>query len=110
LIKRSAPRSGKPSSTAAGGRYTQLTFTGGEPTQRTDLVELIDYAQWHVTRLNTSGLNLTSSFCKELFDANLDGLQVTLYSQDAKIHENLVEAKAPGEKPYRVSRMQWLPA
>ena len=71
----------------------QLTFTGGEPTQRTDLVELIDYAQWHVTRLNTSGLNLTSSFCKELFDANLDGLQVTLYSQDAKIHENLVGSK-----------------
>ncbi|MCQ2553853.1 MAG: radical SAM protein, partial [Clostridia bacterium] len=37
----------------------QLTFTGGEPTMRDDLVELIDYSQWFVTRLNTNGIKLT---------------------------------------------------
>jgi MoaA/NifB/PqqE/SkfB family radical SAM enzyme len=68
----------------------QLTFTGGEPTQREDLIELIDYAHWHVTRLNTNGIHLTLDYAKKLFDANLDGVQLTLYSQDASVHDNLV--------------------
>ena len=33
----------------------QVTFTGGEPTLRADLVELVEAAQWFVTRLNTNG-------------------------------------------------------
>lgn len=33
----------------------QVTFTGGEPTLRADLVELVETAQWFVTRLNTNG-------------------------------------------------------
>ena len=68
----------------------QLTFTGGEPTQRKDLIELIDYAQWHVTRLNTNGIHLTPDYAKELLDANLDGVQLTLYSQEADVHDDLV--------------------
>jgi MoaA/NifB/PqqE/SkfB family radical SAM enzyme len=71
----------------------QLTFTGGEPTQREDLIELIDHAQWHVSRLNTNGINLTIDYAKNLFNANLDALQVTLYSQDAGVHDNLVGGK-----------------
>ena len=38
---------------------TQLTFTGGEPTMRDDLFELVDYARWFVTRVNTNGIRLT---------------------------------------------------
>ena len=68
----------------------QLTFTGGEPTQRKDLVELIWHAKWHITRLNTNGLNLTPEYCQALFDAELDGVQVTLYSDNHSIHDNLV--------------------
>ena len=68
----------------------QLTFTGGEPTQRADLIELIEHAQWHVTRLNTNGFNLTLDYAKKLFAANLDGLQITLYSQEAGVHDALV--------------------
>lgn len=40
----------------------QLTFTGGEPTMRNDLVSLVHAAQWFVTRLNTNGRMLTSAF------------------------------------------------
>jgi MoaA/NifB/PqqE/SkfB family radical SAM enzyme len=69
---------------------SQLTFTGGEPTQRVDLVELIAYAKWHITRLNTNGMNLTLAYARKLFDANLDGVQVTLYSQDPAVHDELV--------------------
>lgn len=68
----------------------QLTFTGGEPTMRKDLPQLIDYAKWFVTRLNTNGVKLTKEICKELYDASLDSVQITLYSADEKEHNTLV--------------------
>lgn len=68
----------------------QLTFTGGEPTLRSDLVELINHASWFVTRLNTNGVLLTKTLCKELYEASLDSVQVTLYSSDKDIHNKLV--------------------
>ena len=76
----------------------QLTFTGGEPTQRKDLIELIDYAQWHVTRLNTNGIDLTLEHARKLFDANLDAVQLTLYSQDSGVHDSLVGVKGAWPK------------
>ena len=68
----------------------QLTFTGGEPTLRSDLVELIAHAKWHVTRLNTNGLLLSPALCKQLREASLDAVQVTLYSNDPSVHDRLV--------------------
>lgn len=68
----------------------QVTFTGGEPTLREDLVELVDAAQWFVTRLNTNGRALTPELCQELFDASLDSVQVTLYAVDSDSHNALV--------------------
>ena len=70
----------------------QLTFTGGEPTLREDLVELIDYSKWFVTRLNTNGVLLTEELCKKLYNASLDSVQVTLYSDNPKKHNELVGA------------------
>lgn len=67
-----------------------LTFTGGEPTIRQDLVELVNHASWFVTRLNTNGILLSKKLCEELYKASLDSVQVTLYSYDAKIHNTLV--------------------
>lgn len=74
-------------------RIPQLTFTGGEPTIRKDLVELINYSRWFVTRLNTNGVLLTESLCKELYDASLDSVQITLYSHNSEVHNALVGAK-----------------
>ena len=71
----------------------QLTFTGGEPTLRADLPELIAHAAWFVTRLNTNGVALTPELCKALWDASLDSLQITLYSHDAQAHNALVGAQ-----------------
>lgn len=69
-----------------------LTFTGGEPTQREDICQLIDYSRWFVTRLNTNGTLLTGELCRGLRDAGLDSLQITLYSHNADIHNALVGA------------------
>ena len=68
----------------------QLTFTGGEPTMRKELFELIDYAKWFVTRLNTNGILLTEDYCSKLKEVSLDSMQITFYSSDAKIHNELV--------------------
>lgn len=71
----------------------QVTFTGGEPTLRSDLVELVDAAKWFVTRLNTNGRLLTPELCRGLYEASLDSVQVTLYAADAAIHNELVGAE-----------------
>ena len=70
----------------------QITFTGGEPTLRSDLVELVQAAAWFVTRLNTNGQLLTPELCAKLYGASLDSVQVTLYSADPAIHNALVGA------------------
>ena len=68
----------------------QVTFTGGEPTMRADLPELIDYARWFITRLNTNGVKLTPEYCRSLREAALDSCQITFYSCDEAVHNRLV--------------------
>ena len=71
---------------------SQVTFTGGEPTMRDDLFELIKYARWFITRLNTNGRKLTTDYCAELKKASLDSMQITFYSSDPAVHNKLVGA------------------
>ena len=71
----------------------QLTFTGGEPTMRDDLFELIDPARWFITRLNTNGIKLTKEYCEKLMEVSLDSMQITFYSHDEKVHNRLVGAE-----------------
>ena len=72
---------------------TQVTFTGGEPTLREDLPELIEYARWFITRLNTNGIRLTKDYCRALRAASLDSAQITFYSADEAVHDRLVGAE-----------------
>lgn len=71
-------------------RVPMVTFTGGEPTQREDIAELVGYAKRMVTRLNTNGVNITSELVQDLKKAGLDSVQVTLYSHDESVHNALV--------------------
>jgi len=70
----------------------QLTFTGGEPTLRDDLDELVQAASWFVTRLNTNGVLLSEDLCTRLRQASLDSVQITFYSADPAKHNLLVGA------------------
>ena len=71
-------------------RVPMVTFTGGEPTQRADIAELVGYAKRMVTRLNTNGVNLMPELVQQLKVAGLDSVQVTLYSHDEAAHNTLV--------------------
>jgi len=70
----------------------QVTFTGGEPTMREDLPELIAHAKWFVSRLNTNGVKLTKEYCQELKQAELDSVQITFYDVQEEVHNKLVGA------------------
>lgn len=72
-----------------------VVFTGGEPTLRPDLPELVAYAQTkgQVTGLNTNGRRLSDArFLERLAAAGLDHVQITLESHDPEIHDRMVGA------------------
>jgi len=70
----------------------QIVFTGGEPTLRSDLVELIDYAREFVTGLVTNGRKL-SSLAADLHRVSLDYVQVSLESHLPEVHDSMVGVK-----------------
>jgi radical SAM protein with 4Fe4S-binding SPASM domain len=73
-----------------------LTFTGGEPTLREDLAELLHYAQAKgmVTGLITNGRNLKDkAYVKSLEEAGLDFVQITIESHRPKIHDLMTATK-----------------
>lgn len=70
-----------------------VVFTGGEPTLRSDLPELVAYAEKNgqITGINTNGRKLKNAdFVKSLVDAGLDHIQITLESHDASVHDSMV--------------------
>ncbi len=72
-----------------------ITFTGGEPTLRDDLLELLLYAQKKgiVTGLITNGRKLSDpAYVKTLEDSGLDFVQVTLESEKAEIHDAMTNS------------------
>jgi radical SAM protein with 4Fe4S-binding SPASM domain len=72
-----------------------VVFTGGEPTLRNDLPELIAHAEQNgqITGLNTNGRRLSDpAFVQRLVDAGLDHVQITLESHEARIHDSMVQA------------------
>lgn len=73
-----------------------IIFTGGEPTLRDDLPELIAYAEHkgQITGLNTNGRRLKDPvFLQSLVDAGLDHVQITLESHNPDIHDGMVKAR-----------------
>jgi radical SAM protein with 4Fe4S-binding SPASM domain len=73
-----------------------VVFTGGEPTLRGDLPELIAHAEKNgqITGLNTNGRRLQDRrFMEKLLEAGLDHVQITVESHDPIIHDQMVRTK-----------------
>ncbi len=70
-----------------------IVFTGGEPTLRDDLPELIAHAEakGQITGVNTNARRLSDPhFVESLLKSGLDHIQITVESQDAQIHDQMV--------------------
>ncbi len=70
-----------------------IVFTGGEPTLRDDLPELIAYAESNgqITGMNTNARRLHDpGFVQALVNAGLDHVQITVESHDSAIHDQMV--------------------
>jgi len=70
-----------------------VVFTGGEPTLRDDLPELIAHAEnnGQITGINTNARRLRNiEYLRELVDAGLDHVQMTVESHLPEIHDKMV--------------------
>lgn len=70
-----------------------IVFTGGEPTTRSDLPELIAHAEKNgqITGINSNGRKLKDpAYVQQLVDAGLDHVQITLESHLPGIHDQMV--------------------
>ena len=82
-------------------RIPHVVFTGGEPTLRDDLPDLVAYADQKgmVTGINTNGTRLgNQAFLDSLIKAGLDHVQITVESHDAQIHDQMVRRAGAWEK------------
>ncbi|MBN1310088.1 MAG: radical SAM protein [Anaerolineae bacterium] len=84
-----------------------VVFTGGEPTLRDDLPELIAHAESNgqVTGLNTNARRLADpEYVERLVAAGLDHVQVTLESCEAGVHDQMM--RTMGAFPQTVAGLQ----
>lgn len=73
-----------------------VVFTGGEPTLRSDLPELIAHAEANgqISGLNTNARRLSDEkFVHALLEAGLDHVQITVESCNPGIHDDMVRAR-----------------
>lgn len=74
-------------------KVPSLSFTGGEPTLREDLFELIAYGREKGLRMNliTNGRRCSSKdFVQKLVDAGLNSAQVSIEGPDSETHDYIV--------------------
>lgn len=69
----------------------RVTFFGGEPLLRDDIVELVRYAHnaGMITRINTNGWRLSRELVSLLKDAGLNLCDVSIDDPDQETHDNL---------------------
>ncbi|MHB1463165.1 MAG: radical SAM protein [Armatimonadota bacterium] len=80
-----------------------VSWTGGEPTLRKDLVELTAYATALGIRVNliTNGTNLTEELVTALKDAGLRSAQVSLEGPNAEVHDRLTQLPGSFDRTVR---------
>jgi MoaA/NifB/PqqE/SkfB family radical SAM enzyme len=82
-----------------------IIFTGGEPTLRNDLPELITQAEsiGQITGLNTNGRRLSNSaYTNLLVESGLDHVQITVESNSEMVHDQMVGSGGLSTKPFKV--------
>jgi pyrroloquinoline quinone biosynthesis protein E len=92
---------------AAALGVVQAHFSGGEPLLRADAPEIIRHARGLglYTNLSTGGTLLTEKLARELRDAGLDSLQVSIQDADAENSDRMAGGVPSFEKKIRAARL-----
>ncbi|MFW5925704.1 MAG: radical SAM protein [Myxococcota bacterium] len=85
-----------------------LTFSGGEPTLRRDLLELIAHARQRgmMIVLFTNGLRVDRELARALAAQHLFQVEISLYSQRPEVHDAVT--RVPGSWKRTVQAVRWL--
>jgi len=74
-------------------KHKGLVFTGGEPTIRKDLPELVEYAKklgFKVIQIQTNGRMFAyKKFCENLIEKGANEFALALHGHNAKLHDSL---------------------
>ena len=80
----------------------EVDLTGGEPTIRKDIFELVSYAKsigFKEVTIITNGIRLAKKeFAKQLISAGVDDFLFSLHGHSAEVHEKLTGVKGSFEK------------
>jgi len=76
---------------------TGVVFTGGEPTIREDILELVTHSKslgFEIIQIQTNGRMLSyRSFCKKLIDAGANEFSPAIHGHTAELHDYLTRSK-----------------
>ena len=84
-----------------------LLLTGGEVLVRPDLCDIVECATklGFITDIYTTGLGLTDEIFDRLNAAKVNGISVSLYSGDPKVHDAITGIKGSFEKTLKAALM-----
>lgn len=87
-----------------------VTFSGGEPFLRRDLLDLVDLARQKrfAVRIYTSGTLINAAKADRIAAANVSEVQISLYSADAEVHDAFTQV--PGSWARSVEALRLLNA
>lgn len=81
---------------ASKGRYKEVVFTGGEPSIRPDIIELINYAKklGYLIQIQSNGrLFFYKDFCRDMITAGVDIFAVSIHGHNPALHDFLTGAE-----------------
>jgi len=81
-------------------KVPSVSFTGGEPTTRPDLPELVEHARGLGLRTNliTNGTRLTVEGVRRLVEAGLNSAQVSVEGTSAELHDAVTQVRGSFER------------
>jgi len=83
------------------GNFGEVVFTGGEPTIRADIIELVSYAKslGYKILIQTNGRMFAyKDFCINMIKAGADVFAISIHGHKAELHDYLTSAKGSFEQ------------
>lgn len=81
--------------------YERVTFTGGDPLIRADILELVRYAKslGYRIQIQTNGrMCAYRDFCKKIIEAGVDEFAISIHGHNAELHDSLTSSKGSFEQ------------